>query len=87
MQFMQTQASVPASQAPNIKSKCTLVPKLFTGERSTIKQIHECLKTFGISFNLKMTLNLDRMLTLEACIAYIFSRISGTAQGYIVPKI
>ena len=34
-----------------------------------------------------MTLNLDRMPTPEARIAYIFSRTSGTAQGYIAPKI
>ena len=34
-----------------------------------------------------MTLNLDRMPTPEARIAYTFSRTSSTAQGYIVPKI
>ena len=34
-----------------------------------------------------MTLNLDRMPTPEACIACTFSRTSGTAQGYIAPKI
>ena len=34
-----------------------------------------------------MTLNLDRMPTPEARIAYISSRTSETAQRYIVPKI
>ena len=34
-----------------------------------------------------MILNLDCMLTPEARIAYTFSRILGTAQGYIAPKI
>ena len=34
-----------------------------------------------------MTLNLDRMPTPEARIAYTFSRTSGTAQGYIALKI
>ena len=34
-----------------------------------------------------MTLNLDCMPTPEACIAYTFSRTSGTAQEYIAPKI
>ena len=34
-----------------------------------------------------MTLNFDRMLTPKARIAYTLSRTSGTAQGYIAPKI
>ena len=34
-----------------------------------------------------MALNLDRMPTSEVRIAYIFSRTSGTAQGYIASKI
>ena len=34
-----------------------------------------------------MTLNLDRMPTPEAHIAYTFSRTSGTVQEYIIPKI
>ena len=34
-----------------------------------------------------MTLNLDRMPTPEARIAYTLSRTSSTAQGYIALKI
>ena len=45
MQFLQTQASVPTSQAPKIKSKRTLDPEVITGERSYIEQIYEHLKT------------------------------------------
>ena len=86
MQFIQTQASVPAPQAPKIKSKSTQDPEVFTGVEPFIKQIYESLKTFEISLNLKMTLNLDCMTTLEAWIDYIFSRTSGTAQGYIATK-
>ena len=87
MQFLQTQASVPAPQAPNIKSKHTPDPEVFTGEGYSIKQIFERLKTFGISLNLKMTLNVNQMPTPEVCITYTFSRISRKTQGYIAPKI
>ena len=34
-----------------------------------------------------MTLNLDRIPTPEAQIAYTFSHTSKTAQSYIAPKI
>ena len=86
MQFLQTQASVQASQPPSIKSKCKLNSKVFTGKEFSIEQIHEQLKTFeiGLSF---MILNLDCMPTPETCIAYVFSCTSGTAQGQIGPKI
>ena len=57
------------------------------GKGSSIEYIHERLETFGIALDLKMTLNLDRMPMPEAHIAYTFSRTSGTAQGYIAPKI
>ena len=87
MQFLQTQASVPAPQASSIKLKFTPNPEVFTRTGFSIEQIHKYLKTFKISLNLKMTLNLDRMPTLEARIAYTFSRTSKTAQGYIAPKI
>ena len=87
IQFLQTQASIQDFQAPNIKSKHILDLEVFTGDESSIEQIHECLKIFGISLNLKMTLNLDCMPTPEACTAYTFSRTSGTVQGYIAPKI
>ena len=46
MQFLQTQASAPVLQASSIKSKRTPDPKVFTGERSSIEQIHECFKTY-----------------------------------------
>ena len=87
MQFLQTQASVQASQVPNIKLKYTLDLEIFPGEGSSIEQIHEYLETLGISLNLKMILNLDCMPTLEACITYTFSRISRTSQGCIASKI
>ena len=87
MQFLQTQASVLAPQAPSIKSKCTADQEVFTREGSSIEQIHKRFKTFEISLNLKMTLNLDRMPTPEARISYISSRTSRPAQGYIAPKI
>ena len=87
MQFLQTQASVPTSQAPNIRSKRTPDPEVFTEKKLSIKQIYEHFKTFEISLNFKMTLNLNRMPTLKARIAYTFSHASGTAQGYIAPKI
>ena len=87
MQFLQIQASVLAPQAPNIKSECTQDPEVFIEKESFIEQIHERFKTFGISLNLKITLNLDRMPTLEIQIAYTFSRTSETAQGYIASKI
>ena len=79
MKFLQTQVTVPVSQAPSIKSKCTPDPEVFTGEESFIEQIYERFKTFRISLNLKMTLNLDHMPMLEACIAYTFSRTSEKA--------
>ena len=87
MQFLQKQAIVPAPQVPSIKSKCTLNPKVFTGEGFSIEQIHECLKTIKISLNLKITLNLERILKPETYIAYTFSHTSETAQNYIASKI
>ena len=41
LQFLQTQASVPAPQTPNIRLKHTSDPAVFIGERSSIKQIHK----------------------------------------------
>ena len=87
MQCLQTQASAQATRLSTTKSECTLDPEVFSGEGPSTKVIHERLEFFGIALNLKMTLNLDRMPTPEACIAYTFSRTSGTAQGYIAPKI
>ena len=48
MQFLQTQASVPAPQAPSIKSKHTPDPEVFTGEGPSIEQINKRLETFRI---------------------------------------
>ena len=87
MQFLQTQGRVPAPQAPRIKLKYTPDPEVFTEKDPSIRQIHECLKTFRISLNLKMTLNLNRMPTPEVRIAFIFSHTSRTAQEYIAHKI
>ena len=87
IQFLQTQVTVPAPHASNIKSERTPDLDVFLEKESSIQKNHESFKTLEISFNLKKTLNLNHMLTLKAWIAYTFSRTSGTAQGYIVPKI
>ena len=87
MQFLQTQASAQATRPSITKSDGTPDSEVFSGEGPSTKVIYERLKSFGIVLDLKMTLNLDRMPTLEARIAYTFSRTSGTAQGYIAPKI
>ena len=87
MQFLQTQAFAQATRPSITKSKCTPNLEVFFGERPSTEVIHERLESFGIALDLKMTLNLDFMPTPEACIAYTFSRTSGTAQGYVAPKI
>ena len=87
MQFLQTQASAQATRPSITKSKCTPDPEVFSGEGPSTEVIHECLESLEIALDLKMTLNLDRMPTPEARIAYTFSRTSGIAQGYIAPKI
>ena len=87
MQFLQTQASAQATRPFITKSERTLDPEVFSGQGPSTEVIHERLKFFGIALDLKMTLNLDRMQTPEARIAYTFSRTSRTAQGYIAPKI
>ena len=86
MEFLRTQTTVQATHASHAKSERSLDPEIFFGEGSFIEYIHERLESFGIVLDLKMLLNLDRMPTPEACIAYTFSRSSGTAQGYIAPK-
>ena len=86
MQFLQTQASAQATRPSITKSECTPDPEIFSGEGLFTEVIHERLKSFGIALDLKMTLNLDRMPTLEARIAYTFSRTSGISQGYIASK-
>ena len=90
MQFLQTQASAQATRPSITKSEKTLQTLKFFLERGpSTKIIHERLESFEIALDLKMTLNLDRMPTPEASIAYTFShsRTSRTAQGYIAPKI
>ena len=90
MEFLSTQTTTQATQAAHAshaKSERSPDPEIFSGEGTSIEYIHERLESFGIALNLKMTLNLDRMPTLEARIAYTFSRTSSTAQGYIAPKI
>ena len=79
MQFLQTQASAQATRPSIIKSERTPDPEVFSGEGLSTEVIHERLESFGIALDLKMTLNLDRMPTPEARIAYTFSRTSGTA--------
>ena len=76
IQLLQTQANVLAPQALSIKSECTSDSEVFTREGSSIEQIYEHFETFEISFNLKITLNLDCMLISEAHIVYTFSCIS-----------
>ena len=87
MKFLCTQTTAQATHASHTKFERSLNPEIFSEEGSSIEYIYKRLETFGIALNLKMTLNLDRMPTPEARIAYTFSRTSGTAQGYIAPKI
>ena len=87
MQFLQTQASAQATRPSITKSERIPDPEDFSREGPSIEVIHERLESFGIALDLNMTLNLDRMTTPEARITYTFSRTSGTAQGYIAPKI
>ena len=87
MEILRIKATVQATHASHAKFERSPDPEIFFGEKSLIEYIHERLEFFGIVLDLKMTLNLDRMPTPEACIAYTFSRTSGTAQGYIAPKI
>ena len=79
MQFLQTQASAQATRPSITKSKRTPDPEVFSGEGPSTEVIHERLESFRIAWDIKMTLNLDRMLTPEARIAYTFSRTSETA--------
>ena len=87
MEFLRTQTTAQATHASHAKFERSLDPEIFSGEGSSIEYIHKRLESFGIALDLKMTLNFDPMPTPEASIAYTFSRTSGTAQGYIAPKI
>ena len=90
MEFLRTQTTAQATQATHAfhaKSERSPDPEIFSGKGSSIEYIHERLESFGIALDLKMTLNFDCMSTPEARIAYTFSCTSGTAQGYIAPKI
>ena len=87
MEFLHTQTTAQATHASHAKSEYFPDPEIFFEEGFSIEYIYECLESFGIALNLNMTLNLDRIPTPEARIAYTFSRTSGTAQRYIAPKI
>ena len=87
IEFLHTQTTAQATHATHAKSERSPDPEFFFREGSSIEYIHERLESFGIALDHKMTLNFDRMPTPEARIAYTFSRTSGTAQGYIAPKI
>ena len=87
MQFFQTQASAQATGPSITKLKHTPDPEVFSGEKPSTEIIYERLEFFEIALGLKMIMNLDRMPTPEARIAYTLSRTSGTAQGYIALKI
>ena len=87
MDFLRTQTTTQATHASHAKSERSPDPEIFSGKGSSIEYIHERLESVGIALDLKMTLNLDRMPTSEARIVYTFSSTSGTAQGYIAPKI
>ena len=87
MEFLRTHTIAQATHRPHAKSERSLDTEIFSGKGSSIEYIHEHLESFGIALDLKITLNLDRMPTPEARIAYTFSCTSGTAQGYIAPKI
>ena len=66
MQFLQTQASAQATRLFITKSERTSDPEVFSGEGPSTEVIYERLESFKIALDLKMTLNLDRMPTLEA---------------------
>ena len=87
MQFFCTQASAQATRPSITKSERNSDLEVSFGVEPFMEIIHECLESFGIALDPKITLNLDRTPTPEARIAYTFSRTSGTAQGYIAPKI
>ena len=90
IEFLCTQTTAQATHAihaSHAKSQRFPDPEIFSGGGSSIEYIHKRLESFGIALDLKVTLNLDRMPTPKARIAYIFSHTLGTAQGYITPKI
>ena len=87
MEFLCTKTIAQATHAFHTKSVCFSDPEIFSEKGSFIEYIHKRLESFGVALDLKMTLNLNCIPTPEAHIAYTFSRTSGTAQGYIAPKI
>ena len=74
MQFLQTQAFAQATRLSITKSKCTPESEIFSEEEFFTKILHECMNSFGTALDLKITLNLNRILTPEARIVYTFSR-------------
>ena len=83
-EFMRIQATNTTSKS---KSKHTANPEIFSGNGRNTKVTHEKLESFITSLSLKMTLNTDWYPTEMSRIAYIFSRMTGTAQSYISAKI
>ena len=84
IKFLRTHTT---AQAPHAKSERTPNPELFSQQGFSNEQAHERLESFEITLDLKITLNLNSLLTPEARIAYTFTRTSGTAQKYIASKI
>ena len=83
-EFMQIQAT---NTTLTSKSKRTANPEIFSGNGGNTEVTHEKLESFITSLSLKMTLNTDWYPTETSRIAYVFSRITGTAQSYISAKI
>ena len=83
-EFMRIQAT---NTTPKSKSKCTANPEIFSGDGRNTEVTHEKLESFITSLSLKMTLNTDWYPTATSHIAYVFSRMTGTAQSYISAKI
>ena len=83
-EFMQIQAT---NTTPKSKSKRTANPEIFSGNGGNTEITHKKLESFITSLSLKMTLNADWYPTEMSRIAYVFSRMTGTAQSYISAKI
>ena len=87
MDFLRTQTTAQATHASHAKCERSPDTEIYSSQGSSIEYMHEVLESFGIALDLKMRLNLDCMPTPETHVAYTFSHTSGTAQGYIAPKI
>ena len=83
-EFMQIQAT---NTPPKSKSECTADPEIFSGDGGNTEVMHEKLESFITSLSFKMTLNANWYPTATSWIAYVFSRMTSTAQSYISAKI